>query len=62
MTESKKKYKKKVLRKYIEFYPTDKDIIEFCNIANRAGYKFQAIIKELLRDYISEVKNGKRHL
>lgn len=62
MTDSKRKYKEKIVRKYIELYPTDKDIIEFYNISKRAGYKFQTIIKELLRQYISEVKSGYRNL
>ena len=62
MTESKRKYKEKIVRKYLELYPTDKDIIEFYNISKRAGYKFQTILKELLRQYISEVQNGNRNI
>lgn len=62
MRDSQRKYKQKVIRKYIELYGSDKDIKLFIDILIKAGYNFQSLVKELIREFIREVQNGNRYI
>lgn len=59
MTESKKKYKKKILRKYIEIYPTDCDIIDMLDLLERCGFPFQKFAKMAIKAYIEFIRENK---
>ena len=62
MTDSKRKYKEKIVRKYIEIYPSESAIIEFIYFLNATGYPFQRFAKDAIKRYIKEIKgNGNRN-
>lgn len=48
MNKSKKMYKKKVKRKYVEFYPTDTLILEYIERRKAEGINFATLVKSLL--------------
>ena len=62
MTDSKRKYKEKIVRKYIEIYPSEHTIIGFIDFLNATGYPFQRFAKDAIKRYIKEIKgNGYRN-
>ena len=63
MTDSKRKYKEKIVRKYIEVYPSERDIIEVMDFLDATGYPFQRFAKDAIKRYIKEIKGyGNRHI
>ena len=48
MNKSKKLYKEKVKRKYVEFYPTEKPLIDYIEIRQKDGINFATLVKALI--------------
>ena len=59
MNKSKKNYKTKVVRKYVEFYPTERDLIEFIEAQQAQGIPFAATVKGFIRYYLYLTKQGR---
>lgn len=49
MKEAQRKYKKKIIRKYVEIYPNDSEVIIALNVCKCYGVSFNRYIKELMK-------------
>lgn len=49
MNKAKKKYKAKVVRKYIEIYPSETELITTIEKLKASGVAFSTYVKELIR-------------
>lgn len=58
MNKSKKLYKSKIVRKYVEFYPTDKELISYIEQQQRDGLSFATFVKSTIRREIGGENNG----
>ena len=52
MNKAKKNYKAKIVRKYVEFYPTESDLINFIEAQQARGVSFASIVKGFIRYYM----------
>lgn len=48
MKTAKQRYKRRIVRKYIEFYPTDQKLLDFIEERRQAGIPFASLVKCLL--------------
>lgn len=59
MNNAQRKYKTKIIRKYVEIYPSDNDLIEFIEDLKKSGIPFNSYVKTLIRIIIEMSKVGK---
>lgn len=50
MKESQRKYKKKIIRKYVEIYPSDKELLQAIEACKVYDIAFSRYVKELIRN------------
>lgn len=48
MNNAKQRYQKKVVRKYVDFYPTEQNLVAYVDKQKKAGVPFATLIKCLL--------------
>lgn len=48
MTKSKRNYKKKIVRKYVEFYPNDKYLLDIVDKMKRNNISFNHFVKRAI--------------
>lgn len=60
MNNTKKRYKAKITRKYVEFYPTEADLVAFVEEQQRRGISFASIVKGFIRYYLYLTKINER--
>ena len=59
MTPKQKDYKKKVSRKYVEFSPAEKELLEFVvSVTDYYGIPFATFVKSLIKKFMEELDNG----
>ena len=59
MNNAQRKYKSKIIRKYVEIYPNESDLIEFIEDLKKSGIPFNSYVKTLIRIIIEMSKVGK---
>ena len=47
-TKAKQRYQKKVVRKYVDFYPTEQNLVAYIENQKEAGVPFATLVKCLL--------------
>lgn len=57
MNKAKKDYKRKIIRKYIELYLCDTDIIKVIDFLKNHNISFNSYVKKLIRQDIKENQN-----
>lgn len=58
MNNAQRKYKTKIIRKYIEIYPNESDLIEFIDELKKSGIPFNSYVKTLIKIIIEMSKVG----
>ena len=63
MNSAKKRYKAKITRKYVEFYPTETDLVTFIEKQQSRGISFASIVKGFIRYYLylSKLNEGEKN-
>ena len=49
MNNAQRKYKTKIIRKYIEIYPSESELIEFIEDLKKSGIPFNSYVKTLIK-------------
>ena len=58
MNNAQRKYKTKIIRKYIEIYPSESELIEFNKKKKKSGIPFNSYVKTLIKIIIEMSKVG----
>ena len=58
MNNAQRKYKAKIIRKYVEIYPSESELIEFIEDLKKSGIPFNSYVKTLIKIIIEMSKVG----
>lgn len=59
MTPKQKEYKQKVVRKYVEFSPAEKELLEFVeSVTDYYGIPFATFVKRLIKKFMEDLDYG----
>ena len=56
MNNAQRKFKRKIIRKYIEIYPNESDLLEFIEDLKKSGIPFNSYVKTLIKIIIEMSK------